>query len=353
MSDFLIPGPDLQAPRDEHEVAQAGRARALLESIPDQPEVLARLRGRHLLSIRHLDAPLIRQLMRLAARYEVGELQGRHPMHCRVLSNLFMDQSLCPNRLSFNSAWLRLGGSLMYYDQMVEKNFNNRFASEEIVELCNSYSEITILRTVEPETMDTMLPRFRIPVINAGNGGDEHPTHALADLYVLAKWRPDILQDNPSQDQRLTMGIIGTPSNTRTIRSLLLTLGHFPKAVNRTLLLRSSSFADGQREELHGMGLNIETRQELMPIATDMEVAREIFPLLDVLYVHHLQLTHVPRMKIIESVSHLNPAAMILNAEIQNEDLSNRFNDSRHNGYFTQARGSVFVRMAIYTAIMN
>ncbi|MEA3276176.1 MAG: hypothetical protein U9Q81_12980, partial [Pseudomonadota bacterium] len=355
MIDATLPGPDSRNQRQEHSVADPERARLLLQSIPDDPQTLSRLRGRHVLSARHFDAPLLRQLMRLAARYELGELKGTHPLRCKVLSNLFLDRSHCTGRLSFSAAWMRLGGSLLDFERTVEQILSRRYAVDEVIELCNSYSDLTVLRTADAEMLQDMLPRFRIPVINAGDGSGEHPTHAMADLYTLFKWRPALFQDDPPADQRLQIAVVGDPSRTRTIRSFLQLLACFPKAVERVVLLQrlEPGFAQGQREELEQSGLRVETTKELFPMATDMEIARELLPSIDLLYMHQLQTVHLPRMQIIEGISLFKPNAMVLNPEIQNEEAAHRLNDSPHNGYFAQARGSVFLRMAVFAAILG
>jgi aspartate carbamoyltransferase catalytic subunit len=355
MTDSTLPGPDSRVIRQEHPVADTERARLLLESIPDDPETLARLHRRHVVSSRHFDAALLKQVLRLAARYELGELKGTHPMRCKVMSTLFLDRSQCAGRLAFNAAWLRLGGSLLDFEGTLEQLMTRRFAVEEMVELCNSYADITILRTGDSETFHEMLPRFGVPVINAGDGVGEHPTHAMADLYTLFKWRPALLQDDPPADQRLTIAIVGDPSRTRTIRSFLRMLACFPKAVERVVLMQrlEHGFAAGQREELESAGLRIETLNELCPVATDMEVARELIPALDLMYVHQLQTVHVSRMQVVESIALLKPEAMVLSPERQSDEAAYLLSDSPHNGYFAQARGSVFVRMAVFAAVVG
>ena len=355
MQTLPLTGPEQQPPRQEHPAASPECVQSLIQNIPEETQQLQRLQRRHLTSVLELDAPLVRQLLRLAARYEAGELTGSHPLRCRILSNLFMDRSYCTGRLAFNAAWLRLGGSMMQFDQIVEQILSRRYAPDEIAELCNNYSDLAVLRTGDKETFEDMLPRFRVPVINAGNGNEEHPSHALADLYLLAKWRPELLLEEPPETARFSIGIVGDPSRTRTLRSFLRLLTLFPRAVDRVVLLQrwDPGFAEGQREELEQAGLRIQTLRELYTIATDMEAARELIPTLDLLYVHHLQPVHVHRLKIVEAASLLRPQAMILNPEVPTEEVGNLFNNSPHNGYFAQARGSVHVRMALYSAIMG
>ncbi len=354
MSNFSLPGPSLRSDRQEHVVADPERPRLLLKSVPDEGDVLARLRNRHVVSARHFDPSLLVQLFRLAARYEAGELADSYPMRHKVLGNLFLDASPSSESAALNSAWLRLGGSLLSIDEPVEQLRKRHHATDEVAELGNNYADITVLRTPDPKSFQDILASFQVPVINAGDGANEHPVHALADLYTLFKWRPSLLLDEPPPDQRFRIAVIGDPYRTPTIRSFLLVLAHFPRAVERIVLLErlDPGFGPGQREELEQAGLRIETLKELLPVATDMEASRELFPEMDLIYVHQRPQVSLPRMKLIEAISHLQPEAIVLDADIQDDEVANQLNHSSHNGYFAQARGAVYLSMALLTAIM-
>ncbi len=354
MNNSSLPGPAARSDRHEHVVADPERPRALLEAVPESADVLARLAGSHVISARHFDPLLLSQLFRLAAHYELGELTDSHPMRYKVLSNLFLDGSPCTGCPAFNSAWLRLGGSLLSIDEPVEKLRRRHNAADEVAELCNNYADVAVLRTLDPKSLQDMLTGFRVPVISAGDGANEYPFHAMADLYTLVKWRPSLLLDNPPPDERLQIALIGDPYRTRTMRSFLLLLAHFSEAVERIVLLErvEPGFGPGQREELEASGLRIDTMKNLYPVAADMEAGRELFPEMDVIYVHQPQQVRMPRMKLIEAISYLKPDAMVLNPEIQDDEAATQLNHSSHNGYFAQARGAVYLAMALFTALM-
>jgi aspartate carbamoyltransferase catalytic subunit len=341
--------------RREHPVSQADRSRLVLDAFPDAPALLTPLRGQHVLSIGDYDAPLLRQLMRLAARYEGKELAGDQPMRCRILSSLFMDDPACSGRLSFKSAWLRLGGSVLDAENYARQILSQRYTPEEVAELCNNYSDIAVLRTEDAESFHDMLPRFRVPVINAGDGAGEHPSHAMGDLYTLCKWRPELFGEQPPEQGRLTIALLGDRSRTRTLRSFLRLLCLFPQAVERVILYSrvAQGFAPGQREELEQAGIRVDTLAELYPLATDMEIARELVPTLDLIYVHFVQPAQVRRLQIVESMSLLKPDAMVLSPQIPTAEAAHLLNDSAANGYFAQARGAVYVRMALFSAILG
>ena len=95
----------------------------------------------------------------------------------------------------------------------------------------NNYGDCVVLRDSNPEAVVAMSSTLRIPIINAGNGIDEHPTQAMADLYTILKWRPSLAATNVAESDRIRIGIIGIPSRMRTVRSLLRILSKFPGIV--------------------------------------------------------------------------------------------------------------------------
>lgn len=354
MSDNYIPGPESAIIPQQHACAAPKLAAALSRAIEPQPEILRKLHNRHVLSIKDFDAAVLRQLFGLAARYESGDI-AHQPARGRILSNMYVDLSREHTRLSFNAAWQRLGGSMLNFERSLDEITRKRHAPMEIAEVCSSYSDITVLRTMEQDSFAEMVSYFRKPVINAGNGADEHPTHAMADLYTLFKWRPDLLAAEPPPESRLRIAIAGDPANTRTLRSLLFGLAHFPQAVDRIVLFGhvSSQLADDQRQYLKQAGLKIDVGAELYPEETTVGIAKHLLPQSDLVYIHYLHHMHASRMDILDTVKHLKEDALILNPQIHDEKFPDILNDSPHNGYFAQSRGSVFVRMALYAAILG
>jgi aspartate carbamoyltransferase catalytic subunit len=347
--------PAAALPRQEHASANSENVTNIKAYISDQQYLLGTLNGAHIVSARHLNPEVITQLLRLAARFELGEFIEQRPLHGKILSNVFLDKSRNHTRLSFNSAWLRLGGTLLNFEKSVEEVINQRYAPDEIAELCNNYGDITVLRTLDATSFEDMLEHFRVPVINAGNGDDQHPTHALADLYTLFKWRPDLMGLHGEVKKRIQVAVFGEPSQTRTIRSFLDLLAKFPQAVERVVIFERVGriFGDEQRESLENAGIQIQTVAELHPRDTDMEALRDLLPEMDLIYIHHQRPVHIPRMDIIEAIDHMRDDALVLNPNIQMEEFSKRVNNSAKNGYFAQARGAVHVRMALFSAIMG
>lgn len=353
-----LPGPVARSSHQEHPVAHRRQAAALLERIPQDVATLAQLTGRHVLSLAPMSPELLGQVFRLAARFELGEVAMEHPMRGKILSNVFLDNSHNHTRLSFNSAWLRLGGSLLNFEKSIDEITGHRHAADELAELCSNYGDIAVLRTDEHHhhALEEMVETFRVPVINAGNGHDEHPTNAMTDLYTLFKWRPELLWDETAAaTPKMHIGVYGDASRTRTIRSLLLGLVTFRHAIERVVFFQrlDKMFEPGQREALESAGLTIQTVQELLPLDSKMHAYEKLLPEMDVMYVHNLHPSQYTRMELIQGIQYLKPECMVFNPHIQSQEFSDYLNDGPHNAYFAQARGSVFIRMALFSAIMG
>ncbi|MEA3413307.1 MAG: hypothetical protein U9R74_17495, partial [Pseudomonadota bacterium] len=121
----------------EHKVAEPGRAEALRDAIPAEPERLTELYHRHVVSTRHFSQELMLQVFRLAAGYEMGLYAKDHPLSGTVMSSLFLDQAHPRIRLSFERACLNLGGSFLHVEKTAEEMLSAAPTIDEVAECCN------------------------------------------------------------------------------------------------------------------------------------------------------------------------------------------------------------------------
>lgn len=354
MNDSRMPGPSPNTPFQQHQCATPESAEKLKAAIKQDDEQAARLNNRHVISLKDFDAPLLRQILRRAACYELGEQPGP-VLKDKILSTVYFDQPREHSILAFNSAWTRLGGSVLDYDQCIDTNALKHYVLDELGEVSDAYSDMVVLRTPDEGVFAHDLQYFKVPVINAGNGEDEHPTHAMADLYTLFRWRPDLLHEETVKDKPLQIAIGGNPARTRTIRSFLYGLAKFPWAVERVIFLEHLPYplTEEQRAYLDQSGLKLEFARNINPYDSMMASASKLVPDMDVVYLHYLHMVHAIRLNLVQGIHALKPNALVLNPQIQNEQLARLLNDSPHNGYFTQVRGSVFVKMALFAMIFG
>ncbi len=324
------------------------RPRALLGEIEEDLSSLLELVKRPIVSARQFNSSQVLQLARLAARFETQPQMIQRPLTGKILISAFYEPST-RTRLSFESAWHRLGGDIMSITQANTTGIAKGETYGDVAEMLNAYGDVVVLRDANRESVHEMVRSLRIPIINGGNGLDEHPTQALADIYAMLKWNPRAFVA-PRARPNLRLGIIGVPSKMRTVRSLLLMLCNFPKTFTEVVLITDDDapFDPGQREELEEKGLKLR-------ISSDFE--KEL-PRMNILYQNAILWTgdgfeSIGQKFRLDKKSPLREDAIILHPLARGPELSGQLDSTPHNWYFAQARGAVFVRMALLATILK
>lgn len=323
------------------------RPQALLDELEEDPEPLVDLANRPVVSGRQFDRAKVMQLCRLAALYETTPALVQLPLTGKILISAFYEPST-RTRLSFESAWHRLGGDIMSITDPSSTGIAKGESMGDVAEMFNNYGDLVVLRDSNEQSVYQMLEALRIPIINAGNGIDEHPTQALSDMYAIFKWRPELLYAQVPPARRARIGIIGVPNRMRTVRSLLLFLALFPHAFEEVVVIteNESNFDDGQREELEATGLKLRIAHDL-----DAEL-----PGLDIVYINSIAWVGDTYEKLgkhlrLSAASPFKEDSIILHPLARGEELATDLDETLHNWYFAQARGAVFIRMALLTTL--
>ena len=289
------------------------------------------------------------QLARLASRYETQPQLTVRPLTGKILVSAFYEPST-RTRLSFESAWHRLGGDIMSITDPASTGIAKGESLYDIGEMLNHYGDLVVLRDSNESAVYEMLESLRIPIVNGGNGSDEHPTQAMADIYALLKWRPTLCAPDIDTGERIRFGIVGVPGQMRTVRSLLILMAQFAPAFEEIVIItdEASPFADGQREELEKAGLHVRVSS-----AMNAEL-----PSLDVVYINTIAWVGDDYKELgagycLDASSPLKPGAVILHPLARGRELARELDTTAHNWYFAQARGAVFMRMALLSTILR
>jgi aspartate carbamoyltransferase catalytic subunit len=324
------------------------RPRKLLDNIEEDLAPLLELVKRPVITARQFKREQMLQLARLAARFETQPQLITRPLTGKILISAFYEPST-RTRLSFESAWHRLGGDIMSITDAASTGIAKGERYSDIAQMLNNYGDLVVLRDSEQGSVYEMMESLQIPIINAGNGLEEHPTQALADIYTLFKWNTDLMID-PAQYAGHKLGIIGVPGRMRTVRSLLLLLTNFPDAFEEIVIITdvADPYEDGQLDELQDSGLNLRVSSDL---------AREL-PELDVIYQNAILWTGddyetMGKRFRLDASSPLKRGAIILHPLARGPELSVELDKTAHNWYFAQARGAVFIRMALLATILK
>lgn len=341
---------DVSFQRERPDVYGDAHPKALLRAIQEDGDYLLKLAEQHIVSADQFCAETMRQLFRLAAKIESNPRRFSTPLQGKILISAFYEPST-RTRLSFESAWHRLGGDIMSITDRSTTGIAKGEGLADVAEMFNNYGDCVVLRDTNAQSLYEMIDALRIPIINAGNGIDEHPTQALADLYAIFKWRPELVANDGSA--KIKIGVIGVPGKMRTVRSLLKCLAVFANIVSELVIIHDDTlgealFSDGQREELEAAGLKLS-------FATDLDA---MLPSLDVVYINAISwegesFNTYGQAFHLTAVSPLKADAIILHPLARGEELATDLDNTSHNWYFSQARGAVFLRMALLTCMVE
>lgn len=340
---------DVNFERTVPDVYGDAHPKGLLKTIQEDGEPLKALSSQHIVSADQFSPEVLLQLFRLAAKFEANPQRFRTPLQGKILISAFYEPST-RTRLSFESAWHRLGGDIMSITDRSTTGIAKGESLSDVGEMFNNYGDCVVLRDTNESSVHEMMRSLRIPIINAGNGLDEHPTQAMADLYTIFKWRPDLVSTETLANKPVKIGVVGVPNKMRTVRSLLKMFAIFPHMADEIVLIceedASKMFDDGQLEQLTQAGLNVRTTSDL-----DSEL-----PNLDVVYINAIAwkgdgFESFGAKYILNSQSPLKQNAIVLHPLARGEELAVDLDSTPHNWYFSQARGAVFLRMALLTCM--
>jgi aspartate carbamoyltransferase catalytic subunit len=335
----------------------ATQPQALLSSIQEDGEALQDLCDQHVVSIRQFRPETLLQLFRLAAKFESNPnryITHNTPLKGKILINAFYEPST-RTRLSFDSAWHRLGGDSINITDRSSTGIAKGESLMDIAHMFNNYGDCVVLRDNHAEAVYQMTEGLHIPIINAGNGIDQHPTQAMADLFTILKWRPALASPEVEASQKVRIGIVGLPNRMRTVRSLLHILAKFPHITSEVVIIHDHQahkstdlFDPGQLEELQEAGLNLR-------LSTNLHAE---IPNLDVIYINAIAWVgdgyevHGSSFRLTRDLPYKQDA-IVLHPLARGPELSTCMDDTSHNWYFSQARGAVFLRMALLTCLVN
>ena len=301
--------------------------------------------------MRHLMNPLdfsteeIEQLMDLADDMRQHPDKYADSCHGKKLATCFYEPST-RTRLSFEAAMLNLGGSTLGFASADSSSASKGESVSDTIRVISSYADICAMRHPKEGAPLVASSHSSIPVINAGDGGHQHPTQTLADLYTIRSLHGRL--DN------LTIGLCGDLKFGRTVHSLINALVRYPNI----------KFVLSSPEELRVPSYIREDVLDKKHIPyVEVEKLEDAMPELDILY-----MTRVQRERFFNEEDYLRMKDFyILNADkmaLAKEDMivlhplprvneiSVEVDDDPRAAYFKQAQFAVYIRMAlIYTLL--
>ena len=301
---------------------------------------------RHLMSPLDLSVEETDKLLNLANDIENNPEKYAHACAGKKLATCFYEPST-RTRLSFEAAMLNLGGSVLGFSSADSSSAAKGESVSDTIRVISCYADICAMRHPKEGAPLVASEKSTIPVINAGDGGHQHPTQTLTDLLTIHSLKGHL--DN------LTIGLCGDLKFGRTVHSLIHALIRYPN-VKFVLIspeeLRVPSYI---REDV--LAKNNVPFKEVVRL-------EEALPELDILYMTRVQKERFfneedyIRMKdfyiLDKTKMELAPKDMlVLHPLPRVNEISTEVDDDPRAVYFKQAQYGVYVRMALILTLLG
>ncbi len=302
--------------------------------------------------MRHLISPLdfsveeTQALLDLACDIEKDRKKYAHVCDGMKLATLFFEPST-RTRLSFESAMLSLGGSILGFSNAASSSAAKGESVADTIRMISCYSDICAIRHPKEGSAFVAAHAASIPIINAGDGGHQHPTQTLTDLLTIYALHGRL--DN------MTVGLCGDLKFGRTVHSLIHALVRYPGI--RFVLISPPELRvpDYIREDVLDAN-NIEYVE-----TTNLETAMSD---LDILYMTRIQKERFfsedeyIRMKDYyildkEKMTHAKEKMFVLHPLPRVNEISVEVDDDPRAAYFKQAQYGVYARMALIMTLLE
>ena len=225
---------------------------------------------KHLLNPLDFSVEDLNELLDLARDISNNPQKYSHACDGKKLATLFYEPST-RTRLSFEAAMLNLGGSVLGFSSANSSSASKGESVSDTIRVISCYADICAMRHPKEGAPMVAAQKSRIPVINAGDGGHQHPTQTLTDLMTIRELRGSL--DN------FTIGLCGDLKFGRTVHSL----------INSLIRYKNVKFILISPKELRVPDYIIDTLKENNVEYEEVEKLEDVMPQLDILYMTRVQ----------------------------------------------------------------
>ena len=301
---------------------------------------------KHLLNPLNLSVEELDKLLDLAEDIAAEPSKYAHVMDGKKLATLFYEPST-RTRLSFEAAMLNLGGSVLGFSSADSSSAAKGESVSDTIRVISCYADICAMRHPKEGAPLVASLHSRIPVINAGDGGHQHPTQTLTDLMTIRALKGHF--------DGLTIGLCGDLKFGRTVHSLINSLVRYNNIHFVLISPKELRVPDYIRDDvLTAKGVEFEE-------VTSLE---EVMPKLDILYMTRVQKERFfneeeyLRMKDYyilnkDKLSLAKEDMLVLHPLPRVNEISVEVDDDPRAAYFKQAQYGVYVRMALIMYLLG
>jgi aspartate carbamoyltransferase catalytic subunit len=313
--------------------------------------------GSHILSVDQFDRGDIQQVFTVADAMAPYALRRRitRVLEGAILSNMFFEPST-RTRISFGCAFNMLGGEVRETTEVKASSLTKGESLHDTARVLSGYSDIIAMRHPEAGSVAAFASASRVPVLNAGDGPNEHPSQALLDLYTIRR-------ELKSRDQGidgLRIALVGDLKYGRAVHSLCKLLSLFDNIHYKLVAPPGLGLPHETIEALRGSGHRVSEYEQLEPGIDHV----------DIVYVTRTQEERFPsqqeadryrglfRLNQAIYTQHCEPNTVIMHplprdSRAQAQELDDDLIENPNLAIFRQTDNGVLVRMALFALVLD
>ena len=300
------------------------------------------LKDRSLISIYDYTPEEICHILDIAEEFEKNRLQNL--LNGRVIASLFFEPST-RTRLSFETAIQLLGGNVIGFSSTAGTSVQKGESLKDTIMMVASYADLIVMRNPVDGSARYASEVSKVPIINAGDGSNQHPTQCLLDLYSIRKTQGTL--------ENLEITMVGDLKYGRTVHSLVQAMCNFNAKFNfvSPVELKMPSTVI---QYIKNAGLEYHeytSLEEVIPhsdIIYMTRVQRERFP--DPLEYEKVKNAYILRNEMLDNSK---PNCRILHPLPRVNEIHTDVDANPKAYYFQQAQNGLFVRQALIAAILG
>ncbi len=305
---------------------------------------MVNLKNRDIISIKDFTKEELLYLLDLSSRISEGDYADL--LNGKILATLFFEPST-RTRLSFESAMKRIGGGVIGFNEIGTTSSVKGESLSDSVKIIEGYCDVIVLRHFWEGSARLAAESVDIPVINAGDGANQHPTQTFLDLYTIKKTKGTL--------EGLSVGFLGDLKYGRTVHSLAYALSYF----NTKMYFISPPnlrMPDDIMDELREKGVTFYEYEELDGISKEIDllyctrIQKERFAdpveYEKVKGFCRLSKSYIEDLGVKKELKILHPLPRV-------DEMDPSLDNTSYGVYFQQSRNGIPVRKAILSSVLG
>ncbi|MCX6221515.1 MAG: aspartate carbamoyltransferase [Bacteroidia bacterium] len=298
---------------------------------------------KNLISITDFSKEEYLKIMELSSQFEENPSQSL--LKGKVIATLFFEPST-RTRLSFETAINRLGGKIIGFSDSNSSSVSKGETLHDTIKMVSNYADLIIMRHPLEGSARYAAEVSDVPVINAGDGANQHPSQTLLDMYSIMKTQGRL--------DDINLFMVGDLKYGRTVHSLLMAMSQFKNPIFNFVAPPELAMPDEYKLYLSNKGIRYFEHLEFNDIINQADiiymtrVQKERF-------IDPVEYEKVKNVYILknEMLANTKPTVKILHPLPRINEIHTNVDSNPKAYYFTQARNGVFTRMAIISHLLN